>query len=56
MTKIVVIVATWNAPQCALVAREEEREGALQRTLAPARDPGESESEKVILEKVKVRK
>ena len=36
---IIVIVVTWSALQCALEAREGEREDALQRTLAPARDP-----------------
>ena len=39
LMNFIVIVVTWSAPQCALEAREEEKEGALQRTPAPARGP-----------------
>ena len=34
-----IIVDTWSARQCALEAREGEREDVLQRTLAPTHDP-----------------
>ena len=34
-----IIIDTWSARQCALEAREGEREDALQRTLAPTHDP-----------------
>ena len=39
LMNFIVIVVTWSAPQCALEAREEEREDALKRRPAPARDP-----------------
>ena len=39
LMNFILIVVTWSAPQCALEAREEEKEGALQRTPAPARGP-----------------
>ena len=34
-----IIIDTWSARQCALEAREEEREDALKRTLAPTHNP-----------------